>query len=291
MTVDCHSMVGRIERLLLKHPRQAFVNQETIEKQWQSLNYTARPDYDRAVAEYDRFVDLLRPHVSEIYFLPQDDRTGLDSIYVHDPVIVTREGAILGNMGKAARKTEPAAIKEFLTELGVPILGAIEGDGRLEGGDVVWIDQRTLAVGQGYRTNAEGIRQLRQLTSDLVDELVVVPLPHWNGPEDVLHLMSILSPVDHNLAVVYTRLLPVPFRRWLLDRGIELIEVPDSAYDTMACNVLAVAPRRCIMLAGNPRTRALLEEAGVVVWEYEGEEISRKGAGGPTCLTRPLLRI
>ena len=152
------------------------------------------------------------------------------------------------------------------------------------------VQSGTIAVGRGYRTNDEGIRQLRQLTAELIDELIVVALPHWQGPNDVLHLMSLISPVDYNLALVYSKLLPVPFREWLLAWGIKLLEIPDAEYDSMGCNVLAVAPRKCIMLAGNPRTKAMLVNEGVEVWEYEGEEISRKGAGGPTCLTRPILR-
>jgi N-dimethylarginine dimethylaminohydrolase len=172
----------------------------------------------------------------------------------------------------------------------VAILGAITGEGKLEGGDVLWVDERTLAVGRGYRTNDEGIRQLRQLTADFIDELVVVPLPHWNGPDDVLHLLSLISPIDHHLAIGYSKLLPVPFREWLLAREVKLLEVPDAEYESMACNILAVAPRQCLMLSGNPRTKAMLEAEGVEVWEYDGEEISRKGAGGPTCLTRPLQR-
>ncbi|MCG3121217.1 MAG: N(G),N(G)-dimethylarginine dimethylaminohydrolase [bacterium] len=233
---------------------------------------------------------MLAAHVSEILYLPPHAQTGLDSIYVRDAALITKRGAILCNMGKAQRRGEPAAIGEFLAQAGVPILGAITGAGTLEGGDVVWLNERTLAVGHGYRTNAEGIRQLRRLLADSIDQLVVVPLPHWRGPNDVLHLMSLLSPLDQQLALVYSPLLPVPFREWLLARGLTLLEVPAAEYDSMGCNVLAVAPRQCLMLAGNPRTKARLVAAGVEVWEYAGEEISRKGAGGPTCLTRPILR-
>ncbi|MDZ7364124.1 MAG: arginine deiminase family protein [candidate division KSB1 bacterium] len=179
---------------------------------------------------------------------------------------------------------------EFFSKMNVPILGVIAGNGRLEGGDVVWLDERTLAVGRGYRTNDEGIRQLQQLLKDLVDEVVVVPLPHWRGPHEVLHLMSLISPIDVDLALVCSKLLPVPFRERLLARGFRLLEVPDEEYESMGCNVLAIAPRKCMMLAGNPRTKALLMNEGVEVWEYLGEEISRKGAGGPTCLTRPIWR-
>jgi N-dimethylarginine dimethylaminohydrolase len=193
-------------------------------------------------------------------------------------------------MGKDGRKGEPGAAGTFLESIGVPILGAISGEGRLEGGDVVWLDERTLAIGEGYRTNAEGIRQLESLISDLVDELIVVPLPHWEGPGDVLHLMSMISPVSHDCAVVYSRMMPVIFRQRLLNRGMNLVEVSDEEYDSMACNILAIAPGRCLMLSGNPQTSRNLSEAGVEVTEYNGFEISRKGAGGPTCLTRPLLR-
>jgi N-dimethylarginine dimethylaminohydrolase len=254
------------------------------------LNYSAPPDYDRAVKEYDEFVRLLERFIPEVHFLPEDGRTGLDSLYVHDSLVITDKGAILCRMGKGKRQGESPVAEEFLREQGIPIIGSITGEGKLEGGDLVWIDERTIAVGLGYRTNEEGLRQLKALTSDSVDEYVIVPLPHWEGPEDVMHLMSLLSPVRRDLAVVYPRLLPVFFREWLLQREIRLLEVPDSEFETMGCNVLAIAPGKCITISGNPRTKRLLEEAGVQVYEYKGEEISRKGAGGPTCLTRPLLR-
>jgi N-dimethylarginine dimethylaminohydrolase len=154
---------------------------------------------------------------------------------------------------------------------------------------VVWLDARTLLVGRGYRTNAEGIRQLRELLGDAVD-VIDVPLPHWRGEGDVMHLMSLLSPVDRDVAVVYSPLLPIPFRKLLLGRGYRLVEVPHEEFDSIGCNVLALGPRRCVMLAGNPQTRAALERAGVEVIEYTGNEISVKGAGGPTCLTRPIVR-
>jgi N-dimethylarginine dimethylaminohydrolase len=193
-------------------------------------------------------------------------------------------------MGKPARRDEPAEQESAFRDLGIPILGSITGAGTLEGGDVVWIDERTLAVGRGYRTNDEGIRQLRALLGNTIDELIVVPLPHWRGPTDVFHLMSILSPIDGDLALVYSPLLPVPFRESLLDRGIELVEVPDAEFFTMGINVLAVAPRVCLMVAGNPETKSRLESHGARVSEFSGEEICFKGAGGPTCLTRPLER-
>lgn len=290
MEIGCQSMVGKIEAVLVKHTKEAFVGPDQIQSQWESLNYYGCPDYDKARAEYEAFVSLLSQHIPEIHFLPADARTGLDSIYTHDPLLVTKLGAILCNMGKVERSAEPAAAGDCLKVLGIPVLGAIEGAGRLEGGDVLWLDEETLAVGRGYRTNEEGIEQLRRITRGLVREIIQVDLPHWRGRTEVLHLMSLVSPIDDGLALVHSRLLPVSFRERLIDRGMRLLELPEAEFDSMGCNVLAVAPGRCIMLAGNPDTRRLLERAGVEVMEFSGEEISIKGAGGPTCLTRPILR-
>lgn len=291
MKINGQSETGKIQSILLKHPKDAFLSQGNIEQQWRQLNYTACPGYKKALLEYEQFLGLLQATVTDFHFLPESDNTGLDSIYLHDPVVITRKGAILCNMGKKERENEPAAVGKYFSETGISILGKITGDGRLEGGDIVWIDEKTVAVGRGYRTNEKGIRQFKELICDLVDDFIVVPLPHWNGPDDVLHLMSMISPIDKDLAVVYSRLMPVSFREYLKKRGISLIEVPDSEYDSMACNILAVAPRRVIMLSGNPQTQMMLESVGVEVMTYNGTEISRKGAGGPTCLTRPLMRL
>lgn len=290
MTTLCQSDVGAIRRLVLKHARDAFVSDEAIGRQWRGLGYLGRPDLARALDEYDRFVSLLKRFDMDIEFLPEDQSVGLDSIYTRDASMVCNKGVILCSMGKAERRNEPAVQEAAFRAMGIPIYGAITGDGRIEGGDVVWIDDQTLAVARGYRTNDEGIRQLTKLLGDCVNEVVVVPLPHWRGPSDVFHLMSILSPVDDDLAVVYSPLMPVVIREALLSRSIELVEVPDSEFETLGCNVLAMAPRKCIMLAGNPQTRERLERAGVEVHEFEGEEICIKGGGGPTCLTRPVLR-
>ena len=181
-------------------------------------------------------------------------------------------------------------MESYFKAIGVPILGRIESPGTLEGGDVVWINENTVAIGEGYRTNSEGIRQFEKLLGNQVDDVISVPLPHWTGPGNCLHLMSNVSPIDHNIFLVYSRLLPVSFRKYLLNRQIKLIEVPDEEYDSMGCNVLAVAPRKVIMIKGNPITQKLLESEGVEVHTYDGSEISIKGAGGPTCLTRPFFR-
>ena len=285
------SDVGPLRRIVLMSARDAFSSQPEIDGLWQGLNFTGPPDFELAVEEHEQLLETLPGFGIETVFLPHADEGTLDAIYVRDASVATDRGIILCSMGKEARRAEPAAQGAQFRAWGVPILGEIGGLGRLEGGDVAWIDERTLAVGRGYRTNDEGIRQFRALLGDAIDDLIVVPLPHWRGPHDVFHLMSIFSPLDRDLALVYSPLIPVPFREELLGRGFGLVEVADEEFETMAANALAVAPRRCLLVEGNPRTRARLEEAGVQVTEYRGREISLKGGGGPTCLTRPLERL
>jgi N-dimethylarginine dimethylaminohydrolase len=177
-----------------------------------------------------------------------------------------------------------------LQEKEIPILGELTGDAVSDGGDLVWLDDRTLLVGRGYRTNDEAIQQIKEMTKDFVDELIVVPLPHDRGEAECLHLMSIISLVDRDLAVVYSRLMPVFLRQLLIERGMKLIEVPEDEYDRLGCNVLALEPRVCVIVSGSPHTKQQLLDAGATVYEYEGNEISYLGTGGPTCLTCPVVR-
>jgi N-dimethylarginine dimethylaminohydrolase len=283
-------MIAPLRRVLLKHARTAFLDESHVAGSWQALGYRGCPSFDLALRQYQGFLDLLAREVPEIEFLDVGAGTSLDSIYAYDPAIVTTRGTILCRMGKTQRSAEPDATGAYLESAGIPTLGRIEPPGTLEAGDVVWLDSRTIAVGRGYRTNDEGIRQLRSLLAPLLSEVIVVPLPHWGGPGACLHLMGLISLVDGDLAVTYSRALPVFMREWLLEHGYTLVDVSDEEHKTLACNVLALAPRRCLMVAGNPVTRGLLEDAGATVLEYEGSEISLKGSGGPTCLTRPLLR-
>lgn len=290
MRLTAQSDVGHLVRVAMKHPREAFISQASIDAQWKDLNFSAAPDFRVACRQFDSLVRLLEDNGTQVDLLPADSRTGLDSIYTRDASFVSDRGVIFGRMGKALRAGEPAVQHEAFLAIGLSILGTIAPPGTVEGGDLAWLDERTLAAGHGYRTNAEGIRQLGDLLGDAIDTLVVAPLPHWSGVGDVMHLMSLISPVGARLAVAYSPLLPVPFRTSLLDRGFALIEVPDEEFENMATNVLTIAPGTVVTLKGNPRTRAALEAAGINVLEYDGSEISVKGAGGPTCLTRPLLR-
>ena len=288
--LSCQDMVNPVKQILLKHPKDAFINQTKIDQEFVRLNYSGNPSFKKDCKDYEKFLTLIKSFNPEIHFLPVNKSTSLDSIYTHDPCIISNKGIIICNMGKNDRSQEPEAMQQYFQSIGIPILGKINDPGRLEGGDVVWINEKTIAVGEGYRSNKEGIKQLRTLLSELVENFITVPLPHWNGPRDCLHLMSNISPIDHNLFLVYSRLLPVQFRKYLLRQKIELIEVPDEEYNSMGCNVLAMANKKVIMIKGNPITQKKLEQKGVAIYTYDGTEISLKGAGGPTCLTRPFFR-
>jgi N-dimethylarginine dimethylaminohydrolase len=280
---------SRLARVLV-HPAAAAFTPERIEQQWRALNFTAPPDPGRAAEEHAAFAKLLASAGATVEVAPDAPGLTLDAIYARDASVISPRGVILSRMGKPARAHEPAAQRRVFERLGVPIAGTIEPPGLLEGGDVVWFDERTVAVGRGYRTNDAGIAQLKGILGPEVD-VMVAALPHHRGPADVFHLMSVISPVDASLAVVYSPLMPVAFREWLLSRGMTLVEVPPEEFDLMGANVLALAPRRCVMVDGAPITRARLEAADVDVLTYAGVEISLKGGGGPTCLTRPLTRL
>jgi len=212
-----------------------------------------------------------------------------DAIYAYDPTLPTDRGVIALRPGKSGRRDEPAAVTVDLTGAGLGLLGTLTPPATAEGGDMFWLDHRTLLVGRGYRTNDDGIEQTRTFLGDGID-VIAFDLPHAEGPEACLHLMSFISPLDHDLAVVYLPMMPVRLVELLRERGIGLVEVPDEEFDTQGPNVLALAPRVALALEGNPETRRRMEAAGVDVRTFAGSEISRKGDGGPTCLTRPLDR-
>jgi len=290
MKISEHSEIGKIKSLFIKRVDQAFISEEHIDQYWQSLNYLGKPDLHIAIEEYTLFEQILKDNGATVFYLPEEDRVNMDSIYCRDAAIATNAGMIICTMGKLGRIYEPDAEKKAFIANGIEILGEIKAPGTVEGGDVAWLDEHTLAVGHSYRTNPEGIRQLTALLQPLGVTVITVSLPHYKGASDVFHLMSVLSPVDNNLLVVYSPLIPIVFRNLLLEKGFQLVEVPDEEFDSMGCNVLALAPRVCLMVKGNPVTKSRLETAGCTVLEYKGEEISVKGGGGPTCLTRPLQR-
>ena len=291
MKVTRHSEYLKLASVYLKSAKNSFLSEEELSEHWETLQYLSKPNFKKSLEEYATFQTFFREKNISTCFFPINRKTKIDSIYSRDASIATDFGIIICNMGKQGRIHEPYAQLEAYKMNNVNILGEIKFPGTLEGGDFAWLDQHTLAVGHTYRTNEEGISQLKGLLQPKGIEIIVVELPHYKGKSDVFHLMSILSPVDKNLAVVYSPLMPIKFRNELLERGFQLIEVPEQEFDSMGCNVLAIAPRDCLMVAGNPITRKLLEDAGASVHIYEGNEISVKGGGGPTCLTRPIDRI
>jgi N-dimethylarginine dimethylaminohydrolase len=280
-------MVAPLRRVAVKRPEEAFTR---IDYEWRDLNYTRLPVLEQAAEHHRHFVNLMRQAGAEILYLTADDRTCADSLYAHDPVLVTDRGAIIFQTGKPARRGEGPVFADAFKTWDVPILGIIDGPATAEAGDMVWLDGVTLLVGRGFRTNAAGVARLSELLKPGGVEVIPFELPYWNGPQDVLHLMSFISLLDDDLAVVYRRLLPVPLFELLTARGVQLVDVPDQEYDSLGCNILAISPRNLIMVTGNPVTRSRLEAAGCKVTEIDGSEICLPGAGGPTCLTRPVLR-
>lgn len=279
------TMCGRLRSVLVRPPQREFSEADPAD--W---HYTARPSLEAAWEEHRRLVELLESDGVEVVRHDAELPGLADSLFVFDPVLITDRGAVALRMGKELRRGEEEALAGRLAELGVPLLGRLTGEARAEGGDLLWVDRATLAVGQGFRTNREGLRQLRLLLEPLGVELLPVELPHHHGPDACLHLGSLISLVDRDLAVVHRPLLPVRFVEALAERRIALVDVPADELDGLGPNVLAVAPRRCIALEGNPETRAGLEAAGCTVRTYRGDELSLKAEGGATCLTLPLRR-
>ena len=280
---------GTLKKVAIRTAGVAFNSDARLDAEWKNLNYHSRPDLKGANTEYAVVEKMLAATGAEVIKLPDGDGLTLDSLYTHDALVITPRGLVRPHMGKPARRLEPKVNGAYLETLGFPIAGEITAPGLLEGGDLVWIDRNTLLAGIGYRTNQEGANQLAKLAGADVNVLSF-DMPHYKGRSDVFHLMSVLSPLDADLALVYLPLMPVRLVEFLESRGIKFVHVPDQEFDTMGCNVLALGPRHAIMVEGNPETEKRLRAAGVKVEVFKGYEICRKGEGGPTCMTRPLVR-
>jgi dimethylargininase len=274
-------MTGTLERVLVRPPLAEDA------ARWREHGWRAAPDSTAAAVEHELFCALLEEAGAEVV-VSRHDPGNPDAIYPFDAVLVGDAGAVLLRPGKEGRRREPQELRPALEFAGVPIVAELASPAVAEGGDTLWLDERTLLVGVGYRTNEESLSAFESVFPGV--DVIAFDLPHWNGAGEVMHLLSFVSPLDADLALVYPRLAPVRLLRLLAERGIGVLEVPDEEFESQGTNVLALAPRRSLSLDGNPATRRLMERAGVDVVVYRGEEISRKGDGGPTCLTRPLLR-
>jgi dimethylargininase len=277
----CQSMTGSLRRVLVRAPRAEDLNG------WRACGWRAEPDPVAIAGEHEAFCKLLEKAGAEVVLAESAAQGNPDAIYSYDPALVANDGALLLNPGKEIRRAEPAALGEDLERASVPVAGRLSGAEWAEGGDFCWLDERTLLAGLGYRTSSEGICAVERLLSGV--EVLVFDLPHWHGRGEVMHLLSLLSPLTDDLVVAYPPLLPVRLTQLLEVRGIEIVPVPDDEFESMGTNVLALAPRVGLAVDGNPQTRRRLERAGVEMLVYEGKELS-KGDGGPTCLTRPILR-
>ena len=275
------SMTAPLRRVFVRRPGADV-------SRWHEYGWRTRPDATRLDTEHERLCATLEQAGAEVVVGEPSADGNVDAIYVFDPALVSDAGAILLRPGKESRRDEVAAIRADFEANGITIAAELTAPALAEGGDTLWLDDTTLVVGLGYRTNATGAAQIA-VALPAVDVLTV-DLPHHRGRGEVLHLLSLISPLDDDLALVYLPLLPVRLVQLLDERGVRMVEVPDEEFESMGCNVLALAPRVILALDGNPETSSRLEAASVEVRIYAGEELSRKGDGGPTCLTRPLLR-
>ena len=275
---------GAVERIYVRPPHAEALTA------WQAYGWHAEPDVAATAAEHAAFVEILRAQVPDVVVgiapVPGDP----DAVYAYDPTLVTDAGVIPLLPGKKGRRDEPPVVAQELAEAGLAILPALEAPATAEGGDMFFLDARTLLVGLGYRTNPAAVEQLRPRLAQQDVEIVTFDLPHYHGPTECMHLMSFISMLDADLAVVWLPMMPVRLVQLLVERGITMVEVPGEEFGTMGPNVLSLGPRRAVALDGNPSTRAAMEAAGVEVTTYRGAHISLNGDGGPTCLTRPLVR-
>lgn len=280
-------MTGKLRRVLVCSPRAARWEGG---RSWSELGYFRAPELDTASEQHRHLVHILESAGAEVLELPSDDTLSLDAVYAHDASFSTDHGMILMHMGKPTRRAEPDAHARWFEAQDIPVLGRVEPPGLSEGGDMVWLDAETVLIGEGYRTNAEGIEQVRRMLAPFDVRVIVAPLPHGPGPAACLHLMSLISILDERAAIVDQPWLAVSTVNELERRGFELVPIESKERDSLCCNVLALGERKVLAISENEETNARLDAAGFDVVVYPGSEISLNGSGGPTCLTRPLLR-
>jgi N-dimethylarginine dimethylaminohydrolase len=285
-----HSMVGALERVLVCSPKTAGWNQPQRVAAWRDLGFHHAPNSDTAQSQHEALVRELKSAGAEIIELPIADSLSLDAAYTHDASLATDFGLILMRPGKPNRVAEARHHGEWCAAQGIPTFGIITAPGTTEAGDILWLDSKTLLIGHGYRTNAAGITQMRALLAPKNIEVLSAPLPYGPGPSACLHLMSLISLLDEQTALVDLPWLAVETVELLKTRGFRFVEIDYSERDTLACNVLALGGKRLLTIEENRKTNDRLRHAGFDVRTFPGSEICINGSGGPTCLTRPVLR-
>jgi N-dimethylarginine dimethylaminohydrolase len=283
-------MVGPLQRVLVCSPLAAGWNQPRRVFGWHDLGFHHAPNFESAQAQHEALVGELKSAGTEVLELPSGDELSLDAAYAHDASLATDFGLVLMRPGKVNRLSEARHHGASCATHGIPTFGAITTPGTTEAGDILWLDAKTLLVGHGYRTNAAGIAQMRTLLAPKGIEVLSAPLPYGSGPSECLHLMSLISLLDEQTALVDLPWLSVETVELLKAREFKFIEIDPSERDNLACNVLALGSGRLLAIEENRRTNARLSDAGFDVRTFPGSEICINGSGGPTCLTRPLLR-
>ena len=280
-----HSNSGFLRKVIVKQPDQAFGNADPV--RW---HYTSTPNLEKAKSDHKVLTAILKSEGVEVIYHDISTEGLADSIFVQDTALITDYGAIIFQMGKKLRRKEVTAIKEKLISLEVPILGQLYDGASAEGGDMLWLDDKTLLIGLGFRTNQKGVNQIREFLEPKGISVLQFDLPYDQGKEACLHLESIISGIGPKAFLVYPKYMPVALMQELEKRKYKIIEIPDDEYPTMGVNVLAIKPGVLLSIEGNPKTKQILEKNGFKVYTYPGDEISYKAEGGPTCLTLPLLR-
>ncbi len=288
MTYGVSSMTAELRRVALRKPGASI--QQADAKVW---NYGPTFDKRKVEAEHAAFAGLLEAEGVEILWLDGDDRGNADSVFTYDASLVTPAGAILMNPGKPIRAGEQALHRDFYDAREIPVIGEISGEGHAEAGDTLWLDEKTLAIGRGFRTNQAGVSQIESLLAPIGIDVHAFDLPVYHGAHACLHLMSLVSLVDTRTAAVTLSLLPVDLYRLMRQMEFRLIDISRDEFEasgTLSANIMALAPGRCIMIDGYPETRKALEAAGIQVAVFNGEALCVGCEGGPTCLSRPVLR-
>jgi N-dimethylarginine dimethylaminohydrolase len=286
-----HSMTGELRRVVVCPPRNAGWDASDKAEAWRELGFQHAPDFAAAQREHEVFGRLLEEAGAEVVSLPPAESLTLDAVYAHDASLATDFGLILMNPGKRSRVPEPQAHADLCRQLGIPIFGEIRLPGTAESGDVVWLDSQTLLVGDGYRTNKAGIEQMRAMIAAKNIEVISAPLPYGRGPSACLHLMSLMSMLDEQTILIDLPWVAVETVELLKTRGFHFLEIEASERETLACNVLALGKKRLIAIEQNAKTNQRMRDAGFDVRTFPGAELCVNGGGGPTCLTRPLLRL
>ncbi|AEF56307.1 dimethylarginine dimethylaminohydrolase family protein [Marinomonas posidonica] len=284
----CQLMAEKMSKVLMRRPGDSL--RQANQAQW---HYNHLFDAEKAIQQFDAFTQLIIDSDCEIVWMEEGNDGLCDAMFTRDASLITKVGAIPLQMGKPLRAPEPELHKQTYEKLGIPILGQLTGDAKIEGGDTIWLNEKTLLVGMGFRSNQAGVAQLNELLNPHDIQVLGFDMPYWNGKDACLHLMSVISPLTESKYLVHPPLIPARLWQLLEAEGIECVIAPEDEFTAsfgLNLNVLPTSPDQCIMIDGFPKTKQVMEEHGVTVTVFEGDALCMACEGGPTCLTNPILR-